>query len=132
MQQAIVASAQKTFSNTGSGLNDIGRYMDEDTSGVETSDADELEDVNEKSPSADDLSTVTMSVTDSLLSFENLPEKGMVTAYITNAAGEEIAVRNLRADRSGIAVGRLPHDLFFVTLTYRKYRKAFELNRSEK
>lgn len=132
MQQAIVASAQKTFSNTGSGLNDIGRYMDEDTSGVETSDADELEEASEKSPDGDELSSVTMSVTDSLLSFENLPEKGSVTAYITNAAGEELAVRNLRPDRSGIAIGRLPRDLFFVTLTFKKYRKAFELNRSEK
>jgi hypothetical protein len=73
-----------------------------------------------------------MNVTDSVITFENLPDKGSMMAHITNTNGEEIFARSLNARKPSIRVHRLPNDLFYVTLVYKSDRKAFELNRAEK
>ena len=125
------AKAQNTFSNTGSGLNDVSRYMDDEDSTEDDGTAMGEEEGVSKNMNVDPLTDISMTASDSTVTFDGVPEKGNFTAHITTADGEEIETRMVNAKRLSFPVRRLPKQLFFVTLTYRKYRKAFELNRSE-
>src|SRR6476620_5779611 len=77
--------AQGSFSNTGSGLNDLGRYMDDDSSSTPTGDDDFPEDAPAKG--GDPLADITIDAADSLVVFGNIPEKTNVLVHITNAEG---------------------------------------------
>lgn len=125
------AKAQNTFSNTGSGLNDVSRYMEDDDSTADDGTAIDDEEGAVKNLNADPLADISMTISDSMVTFDGVPEKGNITAHITTADGEEIETRMVNARKLSFPIHRLPKQLFFVTLTYRKYRKAFELNRGE-
>jgi len=124
------ASAQNTFSNTGSGLNDISRYMDDDSTVADTPEEEEDEAVaataNKRVSS---LENVAMEMTDSTVVFDNLPEKGNVSAHLTSAAGDELATKVISTKKPYFSIRRLPEGLYFVTLTYKEKRRAFELKR---
>lgn len=124
------AKAQSTFSNTGSGLNDVSRYMEDDSTADDGTALDD-EETEVTNSNADPLADISMTTTDSMVTFDGVPEKGNFTAHITTADGEEIETRMVNAKKTSFPVRRLPKQLFFITLTHRKYRKAFELNRSE-
>lgn len=123
---------QGTFSNTGSGLNDISRYMDDEDSTADDGVAeDDEEDTEMRSAITTSLEDVAMEATDSTVVFDNLPAKGNVSAHITNAAGEELDTKAVSTKKPYFGVKRLPKGIYFVTLTYKNQRKAFELNRED-
>ena len=121
--------AQGTFSNTGSGLNDMSRYMEDDST---SDDIEMTEDKAESKPrNANILQDVTMDITDSVLTFEHLPEKGNIIAHITSSGGDVMLTKTINAKKTSLSVKNFSKDLFFVTLTYKNFRKAFELNRAK-
>lgn len=123
--------AQGSFSNTGSGLNDMSRYMDdEDSTEIDEGD-EEYEEEGTVTAAEDPFDAISMDATDSLLSFDNLPEKGNVVAFITDSNGEEISAKDINPRKNEIDIHKLPKDLLYVTLTFRNKRKAFTLDRSE-
>jgi hypothetical protein len=123
------AHGQGTFSNTGSGLNDLGRYMDDDSTWQDSGEDDASREATEKADGS--LEDVTMETTDSSANFDNLPSKGSVTLHITDAEGAVLLERRINLQKSSVAISRLPNGLFFATLTYKDHRKAFPLDRSQ-
>jgi len=127
-----VGYSQSTFSNTGSGLNDISRYMDDEDSTADEGVADDdEEDTETEHTIMTSLEDVAMEATDSTVVFDNLPVKGSVPAHVTNAAGEELYTKAVSSKRPYFGIRRLPKGLYFVTLTYKNQRKAFELHRED-
>jgi hypothetical protein len=122
--------AQNSFSNTGSGLLDMSSYMHDDDS-LETDELDEL-DREDATPAGDPLASATMDATDSLASFDNLPEKVRVMAHLTDADGTELSIKSITSEKNTMNLKSVSAGLYYVTLTYKKYRKAFPLERAEK
>lgn len=125
------AWGQGTFNNTGSGLGDISRYMNDDDTVSDGESAEEPEEdavVNK----ADPLGRITIEITDSAASFGNVPDLKTLRAHITNSDGEELEAQRITKVQNSMDVHDLPRGLFFITLTYKNYRKAFTLDRSEK
>jgi hypothetical protein len=103
----------------------------DDSTGEETLDDEGITDETEIATN-DPLNLVEMNATESWISFENLPEKGNTIAHITNANGEELFAKTVNTKKASIAVNRLPNELLFVTLIYKNYRKAFDINRAKR
>lgn len=121
-----ISYAQSTFSNTGSGINRFGSF-DKDEDSIAVNDDEELTD--EKVVKVDPLKEVQLEITDSLATFSNLPEKGYILAHITTTDGDIVYEKRVKPNKNTVDVYDLSRDKFFITLTYRKYRKSFPIDR---
>lgn len=118
------AFAQSSFSNTGSGLNDLSGYMDDSVAAGPITPT--------VSNDARVFESITLDATDSLLRFSNLPQKMRIALRITDAYGQELVARMVNDKRATLGVKNLPHDLLYITLLHGTRRKTFMLDRSVK
>jgi hypothetical protein len=121
--------SQGSFSNTGSGLNDLRPYMTDDSTTAEPTE-DETDEENLATNEGE--FDITMEETDSTITFSGLPEKNKVVADITNTEGDLILEKTVGTKNNTVNVRRLSKQLYFVTVSYGKYRKGFTLDRSGK
>ena len=118
------AEAQSTFSNTGSGLNDITRFID-----PRDSISDDNEIVTRPDASAiADLNGATIEVTDDEVIFDGLPDR-LVTVHLTDADGELLLSRSISNMKNTIGIKRLGAGVFYITLIYKEDRRNFTIER---
>lgn len=121
---ATAAHGQSTFSNTGSGLNDISRFIDPRDS---ISDDNEIV-VNPDAEAEANLEKTTMEVTDEEVVFDHLPSR-LVTAHITDADGELLLSKSVSNTENIIGIKRLTAGIFYITLIYKDHRRGFTIER---
>jgi hypothetical protein len=77
------------------------------------------------------LDYTTMTVDGNNLSFENLPQQGSLTLYITDSKGNEMMSQKLYSKRNTTNIARLKDGMYFVTLISENTtaRKSFTLSK---
>jgi len=122
------ASAQNTFSNTGSGLNQLDMSdREEEASGPAANTSSTT--VVYADPYS--MEHTTMDISENTIQFNNLPKIGMIM-HITDAKGNELITRKLSAKNNTANISHLKNGVHFVTLVTDNMsrRKSFMLNRN--
>lgn len=130
LSSGYMGRAQLTFKNTGSGINDINRFIEPRD---RISDDQYIKPVtNTDSPVQSTelqiLDQVTMDVNDTAAFFENLPPK-IIMIHIADGTGSPVASRSITHLKNWINIAEFPAGRYILTLTYKEKSKGFTIER---